>query len=110
MPQVGHNIRTERQKLGMKQECLADRIGMTQSNLSKIENGEIGISVNDLEKVATELQVTIIVLHGVHAAAPADPSAGAYPEESVGPDLTGARAGLPTKLAPAKIIPGKERL
>ena len=39
---LGENIQTIRKHRGMKQQELADKIGINMQSLSKIERGEIG--------------------------------------------------------------------
>lgn len=54
----GRNIKRVREILGIKQEDLADRLCMTQSNLSRIENTS-EIAKEQLEKVAKALNVPV---------------------------------------------------
>jgi len=56
---VGTNIRTLREQRNIKQQEIADLIGMHRSNYSKIENGQREISVSALDKVARFFNITI---------------------------------------------------
>jgi transcriptional regulator with XRE-family HTH domain len=49
-------IRQWRHHRGLTQERLADRVGMTGGNLSKIENGNTGYTQATLEALADALQ------------------------------------------------------
>lgn len=56
---VGANIRSLREQRNIKQQEIADLIGMHRSNYSKIENGQREISVSALDKIARFFNVTI---------------------------------------------------
>ena len=83
--QFGDAIRAARQALGVKQEDLADRVGMKRSQLSRLENGNpknpgvatrerlaagLGISVEEILKIGQDyidsspLVVEVITEHG----------------------------------------------
>jgi transcriptional regulator with XRE-family HTH domain len=49
-------IRQWRDHRGLNQEQLADRLGMTQSHLSMLENGKRGYTQETLEAIADALQ------------------------------------------------------
>lgn len=55
---VGPNIRKIREERGVKQQEIADLIGMHRSNYSKIESGQREISVEALAKVARFFNLT----------------------------------------------------
>ena len=59
---VGNNITKFRKEAKIRQEELAERVGITSSTLSKIENGEGNVKLNTLEKIAEELQVRVVDL------------------------------------------------
>lgn len=55
-------IRQWRENRGLNQEQLADRLGMTQSHLSMLENGRRGYTQDTLEAVADALQTDVASL------------------------------------------------
>jgi len=59
---IGENIRLLREERGIKQQEIADLIGMHRSNYSKIESGQREISVQALDKVAHFFETTIDAL------------------------------------------------
>ena len=54
---LGQNIALYRRYRGMTQGALAERIGIDQSHLSKIENAGIGVSMDLFFAIAETLQV-----------------------------------------------------
>ncbi len=56
---VGNNLRMMRGKMGITQEELALRCGLTQGYINFLENGKRGYSEKSLEKVARALGVQI---------------------------------------------------
>lgn len=56
---LGANIRTLREQRSIKQQEIADLIGMHRSNYSKIETEQREISVSALDKVASFFNVSI---------------------------------------------------
>ncbi len=56
---VGKNIKRLREDRGIKQNEIADLIGMHRSNYSKIENGQREISVTALDKIATYFNIAL---------------------------------------------------
>lgn len=57
IPNLGNIIRKLRLSRGMEQNELAERIGITQSHLSKIETGKANPSLKKLRKIAEALGV-----------------------------------------------------
>jgi transcriptional regulator with XRE-family HTH domain len=55
----GDAIRAIREALGIRQDALAARVGITKSQLSKVEHGANGASPEVMRKVADELGVTL---------------------------------------------------
>ena len=53
--QMGHRIKVRRVDCRLKQEQLADQIGMNQGQLSQIERGLLGLSVSQLVAIARAL-------------------------------------------------------
>ena len=53
--QLGHRIKVRRVDCRLKQEELADRIGMNQGQLSQVERGLLGLSVSQLVAIARAL-------------------------------------------------------
>ena len=52
---IGKNIRAYRKEQGIRQNDFAKRVGTTSTTLSKIENGDVSIRMDMLEKIAEEL-------------------------------------------------------
>ena len=48
---LGERLKEERQKAGLTQEQLADRIGTKKSYISRVENGHADIQVSTLFKI-----------------------------------------------------------
>ena len=59
-----NNLRKLRLARGMTQEALAAKIGVTQSNLSRIENGDVQISLKLAQEIAKVLHCTLDELIG----------------------------------------------
>lgn len=56
---VGQNIKRLREDRGIKQNEIADLIGMHRSNYSKIESGQREISIAAIDKIANYFNMTI---------------------------------------------------
>lgn len=56
---VGNNLRMTREMLGITQEELALRSGLTQGYINFLENGKRGYSERSLEKIADALGIRI---------------------------------------------------
>lgn len=56
---VGNNVRIIRERLGITQEELALRSGLTQGYINFLENGKRGYSERSLEKIANALGIQI---------------------------------------------------
>lgn len=54
---VGLNIAYYRRLANFTQDMLAAKLGMEQSNLSRIENGGVGLSLDMLFRIAEALEV-----------------------------------------------------
>lgn len=59
---VGANIKREREKAGLTQEILAERINLDTKTLSKIERGKVGISLMTLCQICEVLCVSSSVI------------------------------------------------
>jgi transcriptional regulator with XRE-family HTH domain len=57
--QLGHRIKVRRVDCRLKQEELADRIGMKQGQLSQVERGLLGLSVSQLVAIARALDCQV---------------------------------------------------
>lgn len=57
-PELGHRIQVAREYLGLTQDTLSEMIGMGQKNLSNVEGGRVGISVNTLKRICRALSVS----------------------------------------------------
>lgn len=56
---IGENIKRLREQRNIKQQEIADLIGMHRSNYSKIESGQREVSVIALDKIAAFFGITI---------------------------------------------------
>jgi transcriptional regulator with XRE-family HTH domain len=59
---VGHKIRKVRELRSLTQEKMANELGMTTSGYSRIERGEVKLSIDRLERIAEVLGVQPIDL------------------------------------------------
>ena len=55
---VGQRIRNWRRLQDIKQQVLAERIGVNKSTLSKLENGAIEINLTTVQRIATALNMS----------------------------------------------------
>ncbi len=55
---LGHKIRKVRELKNMTQDHVAEEIGMTSSGYSRIERGEVRVSIERLEQIARALEVS----------------------------------------------------
>lgn len=56
---VGENIRIVRDLRGISQQFLADEIGISQKQLSKIENGQVSPTFLLVEKICEKLDISL---------------------------------------------------
>jgi transcriptional regulator with XRE-family HTH domain len=71
MATIGREIHKARIDKGMNQKELADRLGMKQQYLSRIERDQVDVRVSSLRKIAAILGVSVSQLLGESRAAPA---------------------------------------
>lgn len=53
------NLRTERKRLGLSQEELADIVGLHRTYVGSIERGERNVSIDNMEALANGLKVNL---------------------------------------------------
>ena len=70
----GGNVKKYRKKLGLSQEQLSERLGITPNHLSVIETGTKFVTYKLLEKIVSELQVMPMSLFFTEGSAPLDES------------------------------------
>ena len=58
----GHAVRKRRQELGISQEELADRAELHRTYIGDIERGARNLSLENIEKIAKALEVSVSVL------------------------------------------------
>jgi transcriptional regulator with XRE-family HTH domain len=58
LSQIGLRILRRRQELGLSQKELADRLGIAQTNVARIEHGQQNLTVRTLVKLAEALDMT----------------------------------------------------
>lgn len=56
--EVGANIKAMRERAGLTQEQLSERIGIGVKSLSAVERGTVGVSLTTLRKLCEELSVS----------------------------------------------------
>ncbi|EDM35160.1 hypothetical protein PBAL39_16801 [Pedobacter sp. BAL39] len=59
---VNQKIKVLRNKLGISQTMMAERLGISQNAFSKIELGQIDLTLNRLYKIADVLEVDVLDL------------------------------------------------
>ena len=62
--QTNQRIRKVREQKNLTQEFMADQLGMSQQNYSKLESGTIAITVNQLERISEVLGASLHDLIG----------------------------------------------
>ncbi len=58
LSQIGLRVLRRRQQLGLTQKALADRLGINNTNLARIEHGKQNLTVDTLCKLADALETT----------------------------------------------------
>ena len=56
---LGEAIRARRDRLGMTQEALAEKVGSGQSNIYRIESGLVSVGFDKLFQIAQALGMTV---------------------------------------------------
>ena len=56
------NLRDARQAKGLSQEALADAAGLHRTYIGSVERGERNISIDNMERIASSLGVSILDL------------------------------------------------
>jgi transcriptional regulator with XRE-family HTH domain len=62
--QIGHRIKVRRVELGLRQQDLADRLGLQQNHISEWEKGSRAIRAEQLVRLAKVLGVSVAQLVG----------------------------------------------
>lgn len=57
--ELGASVRVQRESLGLSQQALADRAGVTREWVVRFENGKVSVSLNRVFDVLTALNLTI---------------------------------------------------
>lgn len=58
---LAHELRELREKRGLSQRELANRVGTTQSAIARLESGQISPSLPTLDRVAAALDADVVV-------------------------------------------------
>lgn len=56
---VGSNIKQYRKKRKMTQAQLGEKLGLSQAEISRIENGKVAVTTDQLDDIATALKVIV---------------------------------------------------
>lgn len=57
--ELGASVRVQRESLGLSQQALADRAGVTREWVVRFENGKVSVPLNLVFDVLTALNLTI---------------------------------------------------
>ena len=60
--QIGKRIRAERKRIGLTLKQLGEKVGLSDSYLSQIENGRVNLNIITLESVSEALGIPMIAL------------------------------------------------
>ena len=78
---VGQKIRQIRKSRHLTQSDLAARIGVTQSDLSRMENGEYKVGLDTLFRILQVFEISMSQFFGEPVAAEAPPATPVFPDE-----------------------------
>jgi len=56
---IGLRLTRRRQELGLSQKALATKLGITDANITRIENGQQNVTIGTLCKLAKALDITV---------------------------------------------------
>ncbi len=56
---IAQNVKSHRKRLGLTKENLSLELGFDNSYISKLERGNINITIDKLEKIATYFKINI---------------------------------------------------
>lgn len=60
--QIGKRVRAAREEAGLSQEQLGAKVGYSAMGISHLENGSRKVKLEDLQKIATALNISITYL------------------------------------------------
>ena len=78
---VGQKIRQIRKSRHLTQSDLAGQIGVTQSDLSRMENGEYKVGLDTLFRILQVFEISMSQFFGEPVAAEAPPATPVFPDE-----------------------------
>lgn len=58
---IGNRLKRRRKALSLSQKDVAERVGTTQAQISRIEKGELNITVTTLERICKKLGLYVRV-------------------------------------------------
>jgi transcriptional regulator with XRE-family HTH domain len=58
LAQFGRNVARARKRVGLTQEGLRDRSGIETSEISRIENGKVNVTIRRVARLANELSIS----------------------------------------------------
>ena len=64
LSKIGMRVLKRRKELGLTQKELAGRLGITTTNIARIEHGEQNLTIRTLAKLADVLGTTVVELVG----------------------------------------------
>nr|WP_015062354.1 helix-turn-helix transcriptional regulator [Acetobacter pasteurianus]AFK89004.1 hypothetical protein [Acetobacter pasteurianus] len=56
---LGYNVRLKRKELGLRQHDLSEKTGISQKHISLIERGQMNVTVNQMQRLASALSSTV---------------------------------------------------
>jgi len=60
----GRNLRTRRKVLHLSQEEVGERAGMNKNYVSRVEEGQLNITLGTMKRLATALDLDVLTLLG----------------------------------------------
>lgn len=77
-----NQIKALRKKRGWSSEVLAEKVGISQGHMSRIENGTRGLSIPLAEEIANVLAVGVQDVLGLNSTSPAEPQQSGLAEDA----------------------------
>jgi len=59
---IGASLKAAREKKGLSQRALSEKVGIAQSHISKIENGAVNLQISSLIELARILELELMLV------------------------------------------------